>query len=430
MLEYTQHKPDGYTPRLTDALVQQQLARFGAVEICGPRWCGKSWTAAAFAESIVRVDEDAALYAADPALALIGAQPHVIDEWQDAPAIWNLVRHDIDDHAASKGRYLLTGSSAPPQQEARHSGAGRIGRLRMSTMTLTETGESSATVSLQGLFEGSFSPQEARLDLQDLAAIICRGGWPALQNGVSPADSAAIIDEYLDVLFGITMRRAGKNPILARRIALAVARNLGTSATLRTLAADAAAGESDAPTERTVSEYLSDFALNYMLYELPGWDAPVKARSRVRTKPKRYFADPSLAASLLATTPDRIIREGQLLGILFESLCIHDLAVYVDMLPDSSPQSLRYYADAEGLEVDAVIELRDGRWAAFEVKLGEAKEEEAAVSLHRLRKKVSANPATRNPEPEFMAILVGKGAYARQRKQDGIYVIPLGTLTA
>ena len=427
---YTALKPTEYLPRLADELVQQRLAQFGAVEICGPRWCGKSWTAAAFAESIIRIDEDTTLYNDDPALALLGEQPHVIDEWQDAPAVWNLVRHSIDDSANRKGQYILTGSSAPPQQEQRHSGAGRIGRLRMSTMTLAETGESSGTVSLRGLFDGVFSPQGSHMGLQELAGIICRGGWPALQARGDAADSAPIIDEYLDALFDITLRKAGKSPLLARRIALALARNIGTSATLRTLADDAAAGEDTAPSDDTVSKYLAEFAMNYFLDELPGWDAPIRSRSRVRTKPKRYFADPSLAAALLGTAPDRLVREGQLLGVLFESLCIHDLGVYASMLPDASPQSLRYYADADGLEVDAVIELRDGRWAAFEVKLGESEQEEAAASLLRLRKKVAANPAARNPEPEFMAILVGKGAYARQRKEDGIYVIPLDTLTA
>lgn len=426
---YTELKPASYIPRLADGLVERQLKQFGAVEICGTRWCGKSWTASAFAESIVRIDENVDLYQDDPSLALLGDEPHVVDEWQDVPAIWNLVRHRIDDRANASGQFILTGSSAPPENEERHSGAGRIGRVRMRTMTLSETGESSKRVSLKALFDGEFASCESKLDLLDLSKIICRGGWPALQNR-DQIDAGWIIDEYLDALFNISMRKAGKNPDLARRIARAIARNLGTSATLNTLAQDAAAGDPLKPSDETVASYLSAFNANYFIDELPGWDAPVKSRSRVRTKPKRYFDDPSLGAALLSVNPDRLLHEGQVFGMLFESLCVHDIAVYASLLPEAQAQSLRYYADADGLEVDIVIELRDGHWAALEVKLGESKVEEAAENLLRLRAKVAANSAARNPEPQFLAVVVGKGAYARRRKEDGIYVVPIGTLTA
>lgn len=225
------------------------------------------------------------------------------------------------------------------------------------------------------------------------------------------------------------MQKMGRDPVLARRIAMALARNVGTSATLKTLCADAAAGDRS-PTEETLSAYLTDFALNYFLDELPGWDAPVRSRSRVRTKPKRYLDDPSMVASLLAVFPGQLLANGQLFGVLFESLCYHDIAVYASLLPDAGQNPVRYYADADGLEVDLVIGLRDGRWAAFEVKMGESKVEAAAKSLNRLRAKVAANPAARNREPEFLAVLAAASPYARRRKEDGIYVIPLATLTA
>lgn len=426
---YSKLKPEGYMPRLTDTLIDSYLHSFGAVEISGTRWCGKSWTASAFAESVVRVDENKSLYQEEPSLALLGDKPHVVDEWQDVPAIWNVVRHHIDDQGNKPGQYILTGSSTPPEEEERHSGAGRIGRIRMRTMTLSETGVSKKTVSLKDLFEGKFENSTSDLNLEELAKIICRGGWPALQNRPG-IDAKPVIDEYLEALFTISMPKDKKRSDLARKIAFALARNLGTSATLQTLAKDAATGEAVAPSGNTVAEYLSTFNDNYFLEELPGWDAPIKSKSRVRTKPKRYFDDPSLGAALLSVNEDRLLQEGQLFGVLFESLCVHDILVYTSLLPDAHSRSVRYYADADGLEVDIIIELRDGRWGAFEVKLGDSKVDEAAANLLRLRSKILMNPAARNNTPQFLGVLVGTGKYARQRKEDGVYIIPIDTLTA
>ncbi|WP_165249497.1 ATP-binding protein [Adlercreutzia sp. ZJ141] len=428
MISYTNLCPKGYRPRHVDTLVRQRLEDFGAIEIQGTRWSGKSWTASAFAESTTRVDEGSGLYIEDPGLALLGQQPHVIDEWQDVPAIWNRVRHSVDDSGNKPGQYILTGSSSPNNSEERHSGAGRISRIRMRTMTLAEQGLSTQTVSLARLFDGQFEPCSSAFNLADYARAICHGGWPALLEATETR-AQRTVSEYLDLLFSVSMRKLGRDPVLSRRIAVSLARNLGTSATLKTLCNDAAAGDV-VPTEETVSKYLSDFALNFFLDELPGWDAPVKSRSRVRTKPKRYLDDPSMAVSLLSLSPQRLIQEGQLFGTLFESLCYHDIAVYASLLPGAGTSPVSYYADADGLEVDLIIELRDGRWAALEVKLGESKVPDAVKNLNRLKSKIAANPSARNKEPEFMAVLVGAAPYARQRKEDGIYVLPLATLTA
>lgn len=428
MVRYEKLKPQGYVPRQIDSLVERRLAEFGAVEIRGTRWSGKSWTSLAFAKSVARIDEGIALYEEDPALALLGERPHAIDEWQDVPAIWNHVRNAVDDAANAPGQFILTGSSTPPEEGKRHSGAGRISRIRMRTMTLAERGVSSGAVSLRGLFNGDFSPAINEVTLEEYATLICHGGWPALL-GATDERAQETIDEYLDLLFDVSMKKMGRDPALARRVAKALARNVGTAATLKTLCEDAEAGDRP-PAEGTLAAYLADFALNYFLDELPGWDAPVRSRSRVRTKPKRYLDDPSMAASLLSVNPSRLLADGQLFGVLFESLCYHDLAVYASLLPDAGAAPIRYYADADGLEVDLVIELRDGRWAALEVKIGESKVDAAAKSLNRLRAKVAANPAARNPEPEFLAVLVASAPYARRRKEDGVYVIPLATLTA
>lgn len=428
-MRYSKFKPETYIPRIIDSQVQVLLDTFGGIELCGPRWSGKSWTAQSFGESVTRVDESEQIYMDDPQLALVGDTPHVIDEWQDIPAIWNIVRHRIDDSANKPGQFILTGSSTPPEDEKRHSGAGRIARLRMHTMSLAETGDSTGAVSLLGLFEDSFQPAQSHIDLADLANIVCRGGWPALQTK-KLADPRAVTDEYLNALFDVSMPRAGKSPLLSRRIAASLARNVATSATLGTMRDDIAAFDNIAPVDGTISSYLEEFRRNYFIEELSGWDAPIRSKSRLRTKPKRYFCDTSLVASLLGVDSSRLLKDGQLFGLLIESLCIHDLSVYVSALPKSYGGSLRYYADADGLEVDAIIELMDGRWAAIEIKMGESKVEDAAANLIRVARKVAANPAARNPKPSFMAVLLGKGTMARRRRSDGIYVIPIDTLGA
>ena len=280
-----------------------------------------------------------------------------------------------------------------------------------------------------GLFEDSFQPAQSHIDLADLANIVCRGGWPVLQTK-KLADPRAVTDEYLNALFDVSMPRAGKSPLLSRRIAASLARNVATSATLGTVRDDIAAFDNIAPVDGTISSYLEEFRRNYFIEELSGWDAPIRSKSRLRTKSKRYFCDTSLVASLLGVDSSRLLKDGQLFGLLIESLCIHDLSVYVSALPKSYGGSLRYYADADGLEVDAIIELTDGRWAAIEIKMGESKVEDAAANLIRVARKVAANPAARNPKPSFMAVLLGKGTMARRRRSDGIYVIPIDTLGA
>lgn len=426
MVTYGPLKPTGYLPRLMDGVLFERLRAFGAVEVCGTRWSGKSWTTRAFAESVTRLDENAELYNADPALALIGGRPHAIDEWQDVPAVWNLVRHAVDDAANHPGQFILTGSSSPRIVPSRHSGAGRISRVRMRTMTLGEMGLASGGVSLSGLFEGGFQPVESRLGVADYAELVCHGGWPALVD--APVQTAQqTVSEYLDLLFDVTMKAQGRSSDTSRNVAVSLARNLGAAATLKTIAADVGRGDGS-PSTQTVAGYLEDLKANYLFDELPGWDAPVRAKSRVRSKPKRYFDDPSMAAALLGVSPQRLLDDGQLMELLFENLCIHDLLVLATLLPGVESVPLRYYGDSDGLEVDVVIERRDGSWGALEIKLGENKVEEAADSLNRLEAKVLANPAARGAVPSFKAVLVGKGSFAYRRPLDGVYVVPLDTL--
>lgn len=419
--------PEGYMPRLLDHVLSERLDQAGAVEVTGTMWCGKTWTSTAFGNSITRIGLTPARLAAeaDPATALIGETPHVIDEWQDVPAIWDEVRMQVDETAGKPGQFILTGSAQPNKEKVHHSGAGRISRLHMRTMSLQESGRSSGKVSLAGLFRGEFEPQLVQQKLLPLADWICQGGWPSLiHNGIT--DSSVLLDSYLDALFEVNIPRKGLKGAESRNVMQALARNLGSAPRWYTVAADA---RFDQPEKKAAAEkaaaHVGALKELYVVEEVCGWDAPIRSKSRLRTKPKYYFADPSLAARMLNVTAQRILEDGQLFGVLFESLCIHELSVYASVLPGAN---VFYYRDSDGLEADAVIELRDGRWAAFEIKLGENRFREAAASLKRLKDKVALNPAAENPEPVFTAVLVGAGEYARYDKETGIYIIPITAL--
>ena len=432
MISYGSEQPKSYRPRLLDERLQTLLQIFGAVEIRGTKWCGKSWTALAFGESVIHLDDPnvKSLVEADPSLALQGNKPHVIDEWQETPATWDATRRAVDASGGEKGLYILTGSSTPAKNSVTHSGAGRIARLDMSTMTLWERGLSTGSVSLKNLFDGSFEPSAYAGSLPMLADAICCGGWPALV-GASPQMAAEVVNQYLDAMYEVSVPQKGGVGSTARHIVSSLARNVATSATLNTIAADASLGDSDAqPATSTVAFYLDMLESMYAIVNLPSWDAPVRAKSRLRTKPKRYFVDPSIPAAALGMNPERLLADGQTFGLLFESLCIHDLSVYTSCLPGSYPGSLHYYGDSDGLEVDAIIELNDGRWAAIEIKLGESKVSDGIRNIERLRRKVALNPAARNPQPEFCAVVTATSPFCRYDAEHDVYVFPIGALRA
>ena len=429
MFAYGTEKPKTYRPRLVDERLQRLLSTFGAVEVRGTKWCGKSWAALAFGESVVHLDDPnvKTLVEADPSLALQGARPHVVDEWQEVPSTWDAARRAVDA-AGDRGLFILTGSSTPAKDSVTHSGAGRIARVDMSTMTLWERGLSTGAASLSGLFEGKFEPSACDTSLAPLADAICCGGWPALV-GADAQTAAEVVDQYLDAMFEVSVPKKGGTPDMARRITSSLARNVATAATLQTIAQDAALGdEAGVPAVSTVTAYLNMFEDMYVIESLCGWDAPVRAKSRLRTKPKRYFADPSIPAAALGMGPGRLLSDGQTFGLLFESLCVHDLRAYAACLPGAHPGSLRYYGDSDGLEVDVIIELRDGRWAALEVKLGEANVPDGIRNIERLRKKVASNPAARNPEPEFSAVVTATSPFCRHDVEHDVYVFPITAL--
>ena len=358
-------------------------------------------------------------------------RPRIVDEWQLAPAIWDEVRHRVDDDSANKGQWILTGSSTPlNENRPNHSGAGRIGRIRMNPLTLYESGLSTGA-SLSGLFEHKFAAAKSEISTQMLLDAVCRGGWPeAVALPVS--DAQILIREYMRLTLTESVPRQGKDPDVARRLLDSLARNISQAVTFKTLRKDMYGTEEnldDFISERTVSGYTAMFENMFVIDPIKGWAPPARDPKRLQTKARRYFADPSIAAAMLGMSPAALIGDWQTFGFLFENLCIRDLLVYARSLLDIGIEPVRYYRDDSGLECDAIIELSDGRWGGIEIKSSEDKVPEASANLCRLKDKLLRNPSARTREPEFLAVLVGVGEFAYQR-DDGVYVIPVGVLGA
>ena len=426
-------KPEGYMPRVADAQIERYLKAFGAVEIAGTKWCGKTWSALMQGASVSYVDENLDLARADPSMMLIGDRPHVIDEWQRVPAIWDCVRHEVDRARGTRGAFILTGSSTPAtrqgEQGPAHSGAGRIGRVRMSPMSLFESGESTGQVSLEGLFAGEFTPCVAERDTLGLVEAACRGGWPEAVD--MEVDAAQLIArEYVTAALGVSIPALGLDPDIARRLASSLARNLGQAATYKTIINDMFGAEENPLSvidEGRVRAYLDALKGMYIVEEVPGWAPPARDRKRFATKPKRYLADPSLACALLGMSPAALLADWQTFGLVFENMAVRDLSVYARALDLLDDVPVRYYRDDSGVEADAIVQLADGRWAAFEFKVSEDKVEKGVASLERMRRKVCENPRSQTRPPEFMAVITGVGEYAREVAK-GIVAVPIRLL--
>ena len=426
-------KPEGYMPRVADAQIERYLKAFGAVEIAGTKWCGKTWSALMQGASVSYVDENLDLARADPSMMLIGDRPHVIDEWQRVPAIWDCVRHEVDRARGTRGAFILTGSSTPAtrqgEQGPAHSGAGRIGRVRMSPMSLFESGESTGQVSLEGLFAGEFTPCVAERDTVGLVEAACRGGWPEAVD--MEVDAAQLIArEYVTAALGVSIPALGLDPDITRRLASSLARNLGQAATYKTIINDMFGAEENPLSvidEGRVRAYLDALKGMYIVEEVPGWAPPARDRKRFATKPKRYLADPSLACALLGMSPAALLADWQTFGLVFENMAVRDLSVYARALDLLDDVPVRYYRDDSGVEADAIVQLADGRWAAFEFKVSEDKVEKGVASLQRMRRKVCENPRSQTRPPEFMAVITGVGEYARE-VAEGIVAVPIRLL--
>ena len=427
-------KYDDYKPRLIDGVIDLLLSVFGAVQIDGPKYCGKTWTAKAHSNSEIRLDskENRALANADPNVALKGESPRLVDEWQEVPSIRDDIRRTIDESANAPGQFVLTGSSVPPRGSYVHSGAGRIARVHMRPMSLYEMGLSDGRISLKALFEGkpieAFQVESA---LDTLASYVCAGGWPAAL-GKSANVAQLIAGQYLNAVFEDSAPQMGRTPTFARRAFSSLARNNGTAVKVNTIASDMAYGQYDdslaKPARSTIESYLDFFRDIYLLEELFGWDAPIRSKKRMRTKPKRYIVDPSLAISALGMNENSLLSDLQIFGLMFESLCLRDLRVYASVGAMFEGVQLRYYSDDSGLEVDVIIELKDGRWGCFEIKLSEEKVADGVKHLIAFRDRLAENEVMKTKPPEFMAILVGRTSFARTTPE-GVHVIPITSLT-
>ena len=421
------HPFAGYRPRVSEDDLGDSLSRRGAVLIEGVRWCGKTWTALRFARSTLRLDDDDALRLAriDPAEALRGATPRLVDEWQNAPHLWNRIRRECDERALP-GQFILTGSASPSDDVTRHTGTGRIGRVTLRPMSLFETGASEGSVSLRGLFSDQTTSGMARDDvgLRDIASYICIGGWPA-NIGMEEGRARRSVRDHLHESVLVDVRAASgvrhdREAMLS--LARSVARNVATEARTTSLVSDM--GVQDArnrASRQTATEYIAALRRIFLLEDQPSWPVHLRSRAVLRKTPKRHFVDPSLAAAALRASPEQLISDIETLGFLFESLVVRDLRVYSQ--PDQG--YVYHYRDSDNLEVDAIVARDDGAWLAVEVKLGHrpATVDAAAASLLRLRDKVAAS---RRADLAGLVVVTALGpAY---RRPDGVHVVPITAL--
>jgi uncharacterized protein len=411
-----------YVPRIVDAELRDRLKANGAVVIEGPKACGKTETARQQAASEVLLDVDPAAQRAaeiDPGLVLDGETPRLIDEWQIVPAVWNHVRREVDSRGRP-GQFLLTGSATPADDQTRHTGGLRFGRVQMRPMTLAEVGRSTGAISFAGLLDGGASrSSEPGLTVKDLVEEVVRGGWPGIRH-LPVADAARALRDYLDRIRRTdieTVDGVRRDPERVLAVLRSLARHVGTQAALTRIAADAAA-QGTTVTDDTVSEYLTALTRLMIVEDQPAWNTHLRSSHALRTTPTRHFTDPSLAAAALRASPSALLGDLNAFGLLFESLVIRDLRVYAQPLDGE----VFHYRDQSGLEVDAIVDTGD-QWAAFEIKLGAGQVDQAAQSLNRFADRVDTE---KRGEPSLLGVIVGTGyGYVRE---DGIHVIPIGAL--
>jgi uncharacterized protein len=415
-----------YLPRIMDSLLREELRAFGAVLLTGPKWCGKTTTARQAANSTLYMqspdDQDAYLRLAEisPSLLLEGDKPRLIDEWQMAPRLWDAVRHDVDLRGQA-GLYILTGSTSVDESKLRHSGTGRISRLRMHTMSLYESGDSAGTVSMSALF-GSPDGIAAKsaLRVADYARLVVRGGWPG-SVGKGDEVNRRQIAGYCDAIVKSdisTVDGVSRDERKATAVLRSYARHIGTQAAMTTIHQDVVQNGSGMHIN-TLDSYLNALNRLFVIDELPAWSPQLRSKAAIRSSGTRHFADPAIAAHFLQASARDLMFDVRTFVFLFESLAVRDLRVYAQSLGGS----LSHYRDSYGLEADAIIHLPDGRWAAAEVKLGDSMAEEAAGNLLDLKAKVDAE---RMRGPSFLMVVTG-GELA-YRRPDGVLVVPLGCL--
>jgi len=415
-----------YMPRVCDDELQSALQSSGAVLIEGAKWCGKTSTASHVSRSelLMQDPDKAASYLAmadtKPSLLLKGNTPRLLDEWQMAPVIWDAVRYEVDKRAET-GQFILTGSAVPSDNMTAHTGTGRISRLLMRPMSLFESGESNGSVSLGALFDGVQDVDAVSdLSIENIAYTICRGGWPASIRRKGTAALRMAVD-YVEAVISLDVSRVDnveKNPERVRLLLRSLARNISTTANFQTIRADMEATDITL-SDKTISTYMNALRRIFVVEDLQAWSPSLRSKTAIRTSVKRHFVDPSIATAVLRTNPEGILNDFQYFGFLFESLVTRDLRVYAQQ----NDGDVFHYRDKSGLEADLIVRLRNGRWAAIEVKLGKKQTDEAAENLLTLKGKINHD---KMGEPSFLMVITG-GEYA-YRRHDGVLVVPLACL--
>ena len=418
-------KRQEYKERIVDKKVDEYLAVFGAVCIEGPKWCGKTWTSSYHCNSEIYIGDPAGnfqnrhLAEIAPELVLDGETPRLIDEWQEVPPLWDAVRYKVDE-THQKGQFILTGSATPNHKGILHSGAGRIGRLRMRPMSLYESGDSNGCVSLEKLCGGEITPtMSGTVDLRELIKLILRGGWPG-SLGLPLEQAALLPSEYLNAVIDDDVYRIDgvrRDTSKMRLLLRSLARNESTTVSNKTLIRDIKVTDDEDIDADTVASYLDILKRLFITDNQLPFASNIRSSVRVKQSEKRHLADPSLACALLKATPDGLLNDLETLGFLFEALCERDLRIYAE----SFGGSLYHYQDYKNNEIDAVIEMPDGNWCAFEIKLGANQIDAAAASLIKIQKQTAESPDGK--PPSVLCVICGM-ANAAYKRPDGVFVVP------
>lgn len=434
---------NGYKNRVADRLLAEKLEAFGAVLIEGPKYCGKTTLATQQARSILSMadtdtlGQNLALARTNISRLLAGETPRLIDEWQIAPQFWDAVRNEVDKRNED-GQFMLTGSAVPPkpkkdesgniieEENIHHTGTGRISRLRLRTMSLWESEDSTGDVSLEELFINPDTVDGvSNIDLDRLAYLTCRGGWPKAVLKKSEKAALAQAFDYYDSVVSNDIKRVDdidRDEELTKRIMRSYARNQGTQATVGTILADIKSNGDERMSDSTVYSYIKALKEIFVIEDSIAWNPNLRSKTAIRTSDTRYFIDPSIATAALGMGPKDLINDMETFGFIFETLAIRDLRVYADALDGK----VYHYRDKNNLECDAVIHLRNGSYGLVEVKIGGTEPiREGAESLKTLSSKIDS---TRMKTPSFMMVLTGIGEFAYKRPEDGVLVVPIGCL--
>lgn len=420
-----------YKQRIADDLLRRKLQGKGAVLVEGPKWCGKTTTTKQLSSSVLDLGDSSVLensrilLQVNASALLAGDTPRLLDEWQSLPSLWDMVRSEVD-RRQSFSQFILTGSSVPVDQDAiHHSGTGRFGRIRMRPMSLWESGDSTGTVSLSDLFDGrSVEPQVNLLQLDQVAFLICRGGWPLatfLEDDIALEQAR----DYFEAVYKVDVHRVDKirrNSERTRLLMRSYARHQGQSVSLKKISDDIKENDNASISYETVSDYIDVLKKLFVVEDMPAWNPNIRSRAAIQSSDTRYFIDPSVATSALMVGPRDLMNDLKAMGMFFESMAVRDLRVYADLLDGN----VFHFRDANGLECDAVLHRRNGTYGLIEIKLGGGDlVEKGAQTLTKLSGMIDTE---KMPEPAFLMVLTAVGDYSYRRPEDGVWVVPIGCL--